>query len=93
MAQQMPFEVTDTAGNLSAAYPAGQYIAQAQGQRGGIGILYATGAAPPADDSAYFSSRANEYFTFPGGPDVTPTWAKIPNGLPSPASLSVADYA
>ena len=93
MAQQQPFNVTDTPSNLSAAYPAGQYIAQAQGQEGGIGILYATGAAAPADDSAYFSSRANEYFTFPGGPDVTPTWVKVADGLPSPASLSVADYA
>ena len=75
--QQPHFDVTDAPQDLSAFYPAGQYLAQlATIADGSAGVLYGTATTPPADDADFFvCNSVSPLFIFHSGTG-TPTWCK-----------------
>ena len=54
----------------------GKYLAQARGPFSGVGVLYATAAAAPAEDQDYFQCRSGDVFLFYVGAAAGPTWCK-----------------
>ena len=89
--QQTPFTVTDTPQDITASYAPGRFKAEVT-EFGDTGVLYATGAQPPATDAGYFviSFTTDRQFDFVVG--STPTWVKSQqHGQTS--SLAVARYA
>ena len=74
MAQIAHVDVGATPVDLTAGLAAGCYVGQVGGDPPGRGLLFATAAAAPSDDSDYFAARAGAYFTFASG--GTATWAK-----------------
>ena len=77
MAQQAPYEVTDTVTDIASAYGPGRYLAQlSRFIETPHGVLYATAVTAPADDAAYFRANlSNPLFEFSTTTGM-PTWCK-----------------
>ena len=77
------FGVTDLPQDVTRDLDAGVWVAQARGGRASCpAVLYATAAAPPASDRAYFAASNGDFFTFRKGAGISPTWVKAPFEYP-----------
>ena len=74
--------------DISAGLEAGEYMAQPSGPFSGVGVLYATAAAAPAEDQDYFRCRSGDVFLFYVGAAAGPTWCK--SGADDATRLAVA---
>ena len=86
MAQEVHFTATAAPRDISAARPAGCYLAQytSAGNLAEAGpLMYATAAAAPASDQDYFEADVVGSFTFRAGDGIMPTWVKRPAMTPA----------
>lgn len=77
MAQQAPYEVTDTPTDIASAYGPGRYLAQlSRFIQTPHGVLFATSASAPTDDDAYFRCNLSEPLFEFSSVSGLPTWVK-----------------
>ena len=86
MAQLSHFEATETAADITSGLADGRYLAQPRGERGGVGVLYASSPLPPATDLDFFQCRTSDSFIFYAGTDAGPTWCKSAAGGSTPVA-------